>query len=273
MLAVLLSVALAQAAPGPEAAAWTLTLNEVPTAIARARLEGGTFTWAVETPFGRGKQSPATVKVDAQGRDARGRVPEGLWFFRRPKPGCVKGFDEVSGREGELCFEADGHGTALGEKFRGAWAADGVLESLLIRGVEWRRGEHAWTQANPWAAGFPVTGEGAQLVVEGGGKFSRPEANPRPSGRRKAKGDCLTLARQAIDGAPRGKLSLVLGLAVEGDRVWPHAWVRHVSGREIEDPSVPVGETADRAYIELPTAGAAQVYLDLLSGRARVVRK
>lgn len=273
MLGYFLSIALAQAASGAEAAAWTLTLSEVPTAIARARLEGGTYTWAVETPFGRGKQSPVTVKVDAAGRDAKGRVPEGLWFFRRPKPGCVKGFDEVTGREGELCLEDDGHGTALGEKFRGTWGADGVLESLLIRGVEWRRGEHAWTGTNPWAEGFAVTGEGAQLAVEGVVRFWVLEEHPRPTGKRKVKGDCLTVAYRAIDEAPQGKLGLVRGLVIERGRAWPHAWVRHQSSRQMEDPSVPAGETADRVYVELPAARAAQAYLDLLSGRARVVRK
>ena len=48
----------------------------------------------------------------------------------------MKGFDEVSGREGDLCLEPDGRGQALGEKFSAAWSGDGVLESLVDGGAE-----------------------------------------------------------------------------------------------------------------------------------------
>jgi hypothetical protein len=272
VLAPLLALCLTQAAPEAATAVWTLELSGTPTAIARARLEGGRFTWFVETPFARGANPEVVVKVNAEGRDSKGRVPEGLWFMRRPQPGCVKGFDEVSGREGELCFEPDGRGTALGEKFSGSWGDDGVLETLFIRGIEWKRGASAWTGKNPWAAGFAVKGEEGALAVEGAARFWVQSVTPRPTGKRKSKGDCMTVARAAIDAAPR-KLQLVLGLAVEGDRVWPHAWTRQISSREHEDPSVPVGEVADRVYIELPIALASRVYLDLLSGNASVVRK
>jgi hypothetical protein len=264
---------LAQSPPAPTSAAWTLRLNEVPTAIARATLEPGKFTWAVETPFARNAPREAVVKVDAQGTDARGRFPEGLWFMRRPAPGCVKGFDEVTGREGELCMEPDGRGTALGEKFSGAWGADGILETLFIRGVQWKRGEAAWNGKNPWVAGFAVTGEGQALVVEGDYRFSVAEKNPKSVGKRGAKGDCMTLARAFIEQAPKGKYEPVFGLAVEGDKVWPHVWVRTQSDRVHLEPSVPAGETADRTYVELLARQAPQLYLDLLAGKTRVVRK
>lgn len=259
--------------PAPTSASWTLHLSEVPTAIARAKLEGGKFTWSVETPFARNATKDPVVKVDAQGKDGKGRFPEGLWFMRKPAPGCVKGFDEVTGREGELCMEPDGRGKALGEKFSGAWGDDGILETLFIRGVQWRRGETAWTGKNPWVAGFPVTGEGKQVVVEGTPRFWQQSTQPRPVGKRGAKGDCLTLARAFLDANVKGAHELVMGLVVEGDKVWPHAWVRTMSDRVHLDPSVPAGETPDRIYVDLPFRQASQVYLDLLSGKAKVVRK
>lgn len=263
-------------AQAPEAAVWTLELGGVPAAVVRARREEGAFTWSVERLFRRADARSVKIAVDARGRDEKGRVPEGLWFWKRPAAGCVKGVDEVSGREGELCLEAGdggvGRGTALGAPFAAAWSSDGALARLEISGAVYTPGA-AWTGQDPWAAGLAIEGKKGKLSLSpplAGAALVDPP--PRATGAAPVTEDCLALAGAEVALAA-GKKEVVLGLVVEGDRAWPHAWVRALGSGAHEDPSVPAGERPARAYLALPAGSAGRVYLDLLNGRAKLARR
>lgn len=268
----LLALVLAQA---PDEAVWTLELGGVPAAVVRARREEGAFTWSVERLFRRADARSVRLAVDGRGRDAQGRVPEGLWFWKRPPPGCVQGVDEVSGRAGELCLEAFdggvGRGRALGAPFAAAWSRDGTLARLEVSGAVYTPGA-AWTGKDPWAAGLAVSGKKGSLglspAVAGAALVDPP---PRATGAAPVTEDCLALAGVEVARAA-GKKEVVLGLVVEGDRAWPHAWVRALGSGAHEDPSVPAGERPARAYLALPAGSAGRVYLDLLNGRTKLAR-
>jgi hypothetical protein len=90
-----------------------------------------------------------------------------------------------------------------------------------------------------------------------------PSGQPGEVGRAR----CLVLAREAAGRGP-GR-AVVLGLVIEGDRAFPHAWVR--SGGADEDPSRLPGDRPGR-YLELPPGSAGRVYLELLDGARAVVR-
>jgi hypothetical protein len=206
-----------------------------------------------------------------------GLEPEVLALLGPPRPGCRTVREERSGRAEALCVAphrgARVEGTLDGVPFRARYAA-GRLEGVEVGPVRFQRVRGAPVLAfglpNPFVEGFVVSGRGS------GPALAPPLPGVRAVGVGPGEGSgsrrrCLAAARDAVAADARRKL--VLGLVVVGDRAFPHAWVRSPAGDV--DPTLGPGEAsalAERTYLELPSAAAGAVYLELLDGRRRVVR-
>lgn len=268
------------AAPGAQSAQYDFFLGGAPAGQVTLTREAGQFTWRSRHDFARGPRTRTfTLSVDSEGRTPEGNLPEGLWLWTRPKRGCVGGVDEVTGRTGPLCAEAERggavRGTALGQPFTARYDALGQLKSLELGAARFERSTRPPPEGEePFARGFPVEGTGPVVVVEpaaeGVYQLARlPAATASASG---GEGDCLERANARV-AASQGAKELVLGVVLQEGRAWPHAWVRDRKSLEAEDPSALGPPAAGTAYLAFPTGHAGALYLELLKGSLRVVRR
>lgn len=274
------AVLLAVLAAGPESARYDFFLGGAPAGQVTLTRESGQFTWRSLHVFARRERTRSfTLRVDAQGRTSEGKVPEGLWLWERPARGCVPGVDEVTGRTGPLCAEPerDGvlHGTAFGAAFTARYDAAGMLKSLELGASRFERSTGALPEGEePFARGFPVEGTGPVVVVEPPAEGVRQLGRlPAPTGGSSAlEGDCLERSN-AIVAASQGSKELVLGVVLQEGRAWPHAWVRDRKSLEAEDPSAVGPAALGTAYLAFPSGHAGALYVELLKGSLRVVRR
>ncbi len=207
-----------------------------------------------------------TLPVDAQGRVEGSRsVPQALWLWRGPpRPGCVTGREELTGREGAHCVTSvqgrQVEGTMLGAAFRARYDEAGRLQVLEVgqsRFTVAAPGERLRAPPELFAEGLPVEGTRGALAfsppwavparLEGMTPWEPgaaralaervhaafPEKRPTEADWREggagAAGGCLAHAlRFASEAAALGqKVALVHGLlVVDGGPARPHAWVR-----------------------------------------------
>ncbi len=225
-------------------------------------------------------------------------VPESLWLWKRPAPGCRTARDELGGAEGELCVveaaAGRARGSVFGERFEADYGPDDRLVELRLGHGRFVRLEVDARVAPPpdlFGQGFPIDGTAGALSLEppaaaatAPGLKPWQEAKARalvervhdtgaPDGA--AEGRCLALARRYVVEARAlgGDAAVVIGLVADKGRAYPHAWVRVglTGGRALElDPSS-LGRVAPETHLALPGAGKA--LLELLAGKARVVRR
>ncbi|MHB8877088.1 MAG: transglutaminase domain-containing protein [Myxococcaceae bacterium] len=303
MWAFLILAGLCAAPPPGAGALYAFELEGTPVGTVLLSLEASRFSYRSRQLFSRGEKSvtrSAVLQLDERRRiRGSGRVPESLWLWRRPPPGCVGGKDELTGREGELCADevAGGKvtGTVFGERFEAEYRGDGELEELRLGHGRFVRIERADEVASPpdlFGEGFGIEGGQGVMVLAGdrgpssragrGAQGARDSAlalarevhdsfsgNPGPGGR------CLAYAQRFVARArERGQVAaVVIGLLEDGGRAYPHAWVRVAvaGGAAIEvDPSS-LEPVSPRTHLALERGGSD--LLDLLSGRARVTRR
>lgn len=200
-------------------------------------------------------------------------------------------------------------GSVMGEPFLARYGGDGRLLTLELRDARFIRVEEAKLPAPPdlFASGFPVFGEGEVLAVEPlsgveaespalperRARFTEREARGlaqsvhrsfterRPSaadlsgdGGGSEVGSCLAHAERFLARArEQGRAAeLVLGLLAEGDRAYPHAWLRVwlSDGARLELDPTSLAPVARSTHLALGDAGGT--LLDLMAGRARVSR-
>ncbi len=205
-----------------------------------------------------------TLEVGGDGRVAgTDSVPQALWLWQGPpKPGCVKGREELTGREGAHCVTAvrgrEVEGTLLGAPFQARYDEGGRLRVLEVgqsRFTAAAPGERVRPPPELFSQGVPVEGARGRLAFEpawpvparlpGMSAWEAGEAQAlarrvheafpekRPgeadwSGEGEA-GGCLAHAlRFAAEAAAKGqRVGLVHGLlVVDGGLGRPHAWVR-----------------------------------------------
>jgi hypothetical protein len=293
----------------PERTSYLFTLDGLPAGQVTLERggDGKSFTYRSEHVFGRGpalrKVETRTLKLDPEGRVAgTGSIPVSLWLWTRPSPGCLEVVDERSGRTGQACVNGvsreEMEGVALEESFHAVYQG-GTLEMLELGPARFTRVREAPGldgASGLWAKGMALPGGRGELVFDPNLALPRQPSAPSARGRTwadqqlkefgaAAEGErCLEASQRLLRWMEErgGHGVLVLGLLLAEGRAWPHAWVR-AEGPYQEpvdlDPAwgrvvVPPGYVT----LETVTAGAqgleaGQVYLDLLTGKRRLVRQ
>jgi hypothetical protein len=263
----------ASAASSEETARFVFAWRGVPVGTVTLSLasEAKRFTYTSRHLHTRGghlgeRVREATVELSPEGTVVGGpSIPQALWLWRGPPPlGCVRGREELSGREGPHCVTARrgdmAEGTLLGQPFTARYDGRGRLVALEV-------GEARFTEVAPgvrlrpppefFARGLPVEGEAGPLAFSPPWPLvarpswltawkerearalaeavhaAFPEKGPgdadfREGGEGEA-GGCLAHAlRFASRAGARGqRVALVHGLlVVDGGPARPHAWVR-----------------------------------------------
>jgi hypothetical protein len=201
-------------------------------------------------------------------------APEVQALLHLPAVGCRDVLEERTGALEPLCVTVVDDGAASGtvgaDSFRARYGSDGALDSISVATVTWVRVHGVVSRpavvAAPLAEGVAVTAGPGPVhltpAVEGARTVTvKPVGEKGSVGRTR----CLPLARAY---ARRTGGTVVLGLLVDAQRAWPHAWVRTAKGDV--DPSFLPGET--HGYLELPTSVAGRTYLGLLDGSLRPTR-
>jgi hypothetical protein len=248
-------------------------LDGAPVGTVQLSLDGARYTY-VSTHAYRREQAE---RSETFALDAGAPLPESYWLWKRPPLGCVDGIAELSHERGALCANSqDGRavlGTVFGRAFTASYDGEGQLTELKLGKSRFLRTERPLVAGKPFSGGFPITGAGRRLALEPAVPGTRWPANA-PRGTRTepvpAADSCFELSRALIATKP-GQLELVLGLVVEGERAWPHAWARGADGEL--DPTARRSSSVEpnRAYLALPAGRAGALYLDLLEGRRRLV--
>lgn len=205
-------------------------------------------------------------------------MPEVLALLRRPAPGCRDVLEERSGRTEELCVTAGAStkvsGTLDGTAFEADYELTGALARISVGAAHWV----AVTRPSRPPLESPFVRGVA--VPTGATKLSPPFPGARwlahaPEGigaeDRVGRARCLVLAREAQARRPGARLSV--GLVVEGDRAYPHAWL--TEGEAATDPSVLPGDPvlSSRRYLEVPAAQSGTFFLQLFDGALRLEAK
>lgn len=298
-----LTLALAAAPASPVTARYAFELDGTPVGTVQLTVGGGKFVYRSTQLFTRGQQTEgvsrsAQLAVDAQGRIAgQARVPESLWLWRRPSPGCVEGRDELTGQEGPLCAFAGAtdraQGTVFGERFDARYGADGQLAELRLGHGRFVRIETGQRLSNPpdlFADGFDIEGAAGPLALSpapaaaaapalstwsaAAARALAREVHDGPVDEARAGGRCLAYAQRFVALArERGqRAAVVLGVLEDQGRAYPHAWVRVgvPGGKGLDlDPSS-LAPVSGLTHLALP--GQGRDLLELWSGRAKVVR-
>ncbi|MFZ5471828.1 MAG: transglutaminase domain-containing protein [Myxococcota bacterium] len=254
----------------------------------------------------------ASFEVGAQGHLAgKALMPEGLWLWRRRPIGCSRVREELTRMEKEACVERSQGRASWGilgaQPFEARYDLQGLLERLVLGDAVFTRVAAPPGLSPPelFGKGFPVEGRGGRLAL-----YPRVELSPRaplkpfpveearalaqqvrasfevqaPSyadfGSEKGAlvGSCLAHARRFVRLAKeRGQeAEVLLGLVVDGGRAYPHAWVRLTdeAGRALELDPTWLEHVTPATHLALgPEGEAGTLFLELLAGRADVVRR
>jgi hypothetical protein len=303
----LLTLVVLAAEPLTETALFAFELEGTPVGTVQLSYQPATGRYRYRSwhLFARGGETVQSKQLEVQ-PDLRvkgqGWVPESLWLWRRPPPGCLLGREELGTGEGPLCAEsvtdAEVTGTVFGRFFVARYQPNGRLDQLTLGAARFQRlsGQLALERpADLFGSGFPIEGTTGPLALTPPARpGSRPtlafwnqaqsralakevhrwfEAKPPVTGL--SQGPCLVQANRFVHLArQRGHQALlVLGLLEEDGRAYPHAWVRIAlgPGRWLDlDPSSLREVTAQT---HLPLEGKGRELIELLSGRAKVVRR
>ncbi len=272
-----LTLLLAACCLGPLDERFLLTLSGLPMAVLRVEVRDGVYRYEATHFLDEGETHFARSWVLDERGEVEGLRPEVLWLLEPPPVGCRPVFEERRATRETLCIDERTSTRAVGRLEQVPFTArydGGRLSGLTFPGAEWTRLEGRPPKAKPsqvFGRGFEVGAASGPWRLEPAVKGARLVTTPVRGTASGAEGRqrCLVLARDAVHEDAR--LTLVLGLMVEGGRAYPHAWVRR--GARHEDPSLlPSDEGVEaRWYIELPRESAGQLYLELLDGQRRVV--
>ena len=283
-----------------ETATYEFRLLGTPVGRVELKLEKGKFTYRSRQWFNRGgRESLKAREVTLSA--ARTPRPASLLLWHKPGDGCRKVKDELTGKLGRLCAEAQGtRGELMGERWEASYAGTPArLQQLKLGDAEYVRlsgeDEKAPLPRDLSPDGFRVDGYEGRPQLEPPLKLEPFTPDRWSSKKAQALAEkvheagagksnaCLELARafRVEANKDRVRAEVVTGLLVEGDRALPHAWVRVIaeSGPLELDPSSLEQVTPDR-YVTLyrsadpaDDAAGGKPFLDLLAGRRGVVRK
>lgn len=254
------------------------SVNGVPVGVVEVQVTRGRLVYRARHVFrDESRRFETSWAVDALGRDADGLVSEVVALSARADAGCRDVREERTGKRERLCLGADGEGTLDGVRLRAAWDSKGRLRAVDVldtAGAVVSRFEQSELEPaagrDPFGDGFPIAGVGPRVTIEPDAKARVVEVEGVPLATR-ATGSCLSAARTWVQ-AHAGD-AVQLGVVIEGERAWPHAWVRQQRGRFVDpslEPSSPA--LAARVYVAFPDAVAGTLYLELASGSRQVKR-
>ncbi|MBL8909936.1 MAG: hypothetical protein JNM17_04440, partial [Archangium sp.] len=153
--------------------------------------------------------------------------------------------------------------------FDAHYDGNGALTEITVGDARWRSLETASTPSdNPFALGVQIPRDANAFSPEpAGARWLK--SSPRPSGKVVVpRARCLVLARAAVKERKSGRVAV--GLVLEDDRAFPHAWV--VDGASEFDPTLG-SAVAGRRYVEFPREESGRLYLALFSGSLKLVKK
>jgi hypothetical protein len=253
-------------------------VSGVPVGVVEVQVKRGRLTYVARHVFrDESRRFEISWAVDAQGRDAEGLMSEVMALSSAADAGCRDVREERTGKRERLCVGTHGEGTLDDVKLRAAWDARGRLRSVDLldpEGSVVSRFEQSTLEPvsgkDPFGDGFPLTGVGprVEMVPQARVRVVEVEGVALVS---PATGSCLAEARSWVRAHPSDAVQL--GVVIEGDRAWPHAWVRLQTGRFV-DPAVEATSAvlAARRYVAFQDAEAGTLYLELASGRRRLRR-
>jgi hypothetical protein len=293
----------------PERTSYLFTLDGLPAGqvTLERSADGKSFTYRSEHVFGRGpslrSMESRTLVLDEAGRVAGSTAtPVSFWLWAQREPTCLEVLDERTGRTGQACSNAlsreEQEGIALDEPFHAVYR-DGVLESLDLGAAHFTRLRMPLAldgATGLWAKGIPLPGGSGTVAFDPSLSLPRQPSAPSTRGRTWAEKllkdfgvaqkdeRCLEASQRLLAWMEERGVHgvLVLGLLLDAGRAWPHAWVRAEGPYEEPvdvDPAwgrlvVPQGYIALQAVAEgAHGLEAGQVYLDLVTGKRRLVRR
>lgn len=254
------------------------SVGGVPVGVVEVQVKGGRLTYRARHVFrDESRRFETSWAVDAMGRDAEGLVSEVVALSRRADAGCRDVREERTGKRERLCLGADGQGTLDDAKVRAVWDGRGRLRAVDVLDASGGVVSHFEQSElepvagrDPFEDGFPVKGTGHHVALEpdAAAQLVTVEGVAANAG---AIGSCLSAARSWVQ-AHAGDV-VQLGVVLEGERAWPHAWVRRKAG-DFVDPSLDSGSPllATRRYLAFPDEHAGALYLELASGARRLTR-
>ncbi|MBL8957058.1 MAG: hypothetical protein JNK82_40165 [Myxococcaceae bacterium] len=255
-------------------ARYLFELDGVPVGTVELSLQGDQYRYTSQHVYRRKRSEQSDEFKLVKGRP----VPEGYWLWHKPESGCVDGIAELTNATGKLCADEVGarevKGTTLGKAFTARYDATGELEALELGKSRFTRSTKPLEAGQPYEKGFAIEGKGKRLELEPPVEGARG-LGAMPRGTRKtplAEADvCLDVASAYVAEHPGARLAL--GLVVEKNRAYPHAWVV-TEGRDV-DPSAKQAKKSvpNTAYLELPKEQAGALYVELLEGKRKLVWK
>ncbi|MFT3710294.1 MAG: hypothetical protein QM817_21920 [Archangium sp.] len=274
MTSLLFAALLAAAPPAPSTTyRYVMDVADVPVAEMRVTVQGDRYDYAATHFF---EEDPAE-RVVSFSLKALPAVPEVLALSTLDQSGCRDVFGEKRQKLEKLCVDAvrssKAKGSIDGAEFIARYA-DGRLQEITVGTAHWRAISNDTPSAppsqkeNPFAKGVPSPANAAAFSP------AFPAARwltttPTPSGTLNARARCLVLAKEAVKQKPQQR-RVVVGLVLEGDRAYPHAWI--AEGDQHFDPSL-VDAVPGRRYVEVPRAESGTFYLSLFAGAVKLVPK
>lgn len=261
-------------AAAPEQARYLFELDGVPVGTVQLSLDGPQYRYVSTHAYRR----ITAERADAFTLGAGKPTPEGYWLWHKPAAGCVDGITELSSQTGPLCAVDVGvrevTGTTLGKPFTARYDASNLLEELTLGPAHFVRTQRVLEAGKPYAKGFALEGKGKTLELAPAAEGTRwLSLAPRGTATKPLAHDdtCLEAARTFVAEHPGYRLAL--GVVVEKGRAYPHAWAVSETEGDV-DPTAKLSKhkkpAPNTAYLELPRAEVAQLYLDLLEGKRRL---
>lgn len=195
-----------------------------------------------------------------------------LQVLSQRRVGCFDVREERTWKRERLCVDERGQGSIDDVRIRVTWDRAGALRAVDVLGVGdsvVSRFERSDTKldgrVDVFGAGFPVSGEGPVVALEPRADTGVVSVEGVES---RVDASCLPAARAWV--AKHQGSSVQVGLVLEAERAWPHAWVRRADGSFV-DPTVErdADVLSRRVYVSLPTSA---LFLELAAGARRVVR-
>jgi hypothetical protein len=249
---------------------YVMSTNDLALSLLKLQLDSHSYTYS-STHLLEEQFRPQVKQFDL----TDGKTPETLALIHIPKVGCQTVVEEISGTDEQLCVTSKSKnkikGTINGVEFKAEYKKN-VLRQLTVHDATFERfdGPPPTSDLNPFVNGFDVIGAGEVISLShsNGGHAVNVTGIAHSETKRIR---CLLQAREFVAAHAQEKPTVVLGLLVDEDTAFPHAWIQLQNGTYV-DPSFDEDSGAKFTYIKLSQKTAGHTYLGLASGRVHISR-